>query len=232
MKTLKQLAAEHGYFVRAEIPAFYRVNDNISQPIIPDGLQPTVEADVFYQLQHDTDWQGKKTYYVEHPIILVKHKNYDFLMSIHTDKKMWSLFPAWCETRKFNAIANNIKGEALKGLSEPNKIGIPNPKKILAWVFYCEEYLNRLTGCLEVHSRKNATQEMEIESWANSMKASGAKVSVREDGRTKKITTIQSDLFYVVITHHLEENYVRKEIKFEGNMTDVISITKKLSEKS
>ena len=232
MKTLKQLAAEHGYFVRADVPAYYRVNDNISQPIIPDGLRPTVEADVFYQLRFDTDWKGVKTFYVEHPVILVKHESSDVLMSIHTDKKMWSLFPAWCVLRKFQNISNHIKSEALKGLKEPNKIGAPNPKKILAWVEYCSEYVNRLEGCLDVHSRKNVSQETEIESWATEMKESGAKVSTGGDGRTKKITTIQSDLFYCVITHHLEENYVRKEIRFEGDMNDVISITKKLSKKS
>lgn len=230
MKTLDQLAKEFNLYRPDNIPAIYRNNDNFEHRIkighkeIPEFLTSLkgYEAGLYYECKQDTNYEGIVTYYVDHAHILLRENNSELVVMLMNNKGKFYFHPYYDILRKYNSISHYMRDETLKSLKEPNLIGSFTEKKVKDWLFYCHMYIIVLDSLYDSVNDKNQKIEEEIKAFCDSLP--GAKIS-----ENRNVTYIETHLFSVRFEHIKEERYLKKDIRFNGDLSDIILITNELT---
>ena len=225
MKNLKAVAAEFNLFQVADIPAKY-VNDNYdhrvkcgdyNMPEFITGLKG-YESGLFYECKQDADYKGVITYYIDHSYLLLKKEGSGIMLMVMKDRNnKYYLHPHYYHLRKYNGINYHIKGEALKAIKEPNYIGVFTEKKIIAWIEYCENYIQILENVYNEVNNKNDEIKAKIAAFIASVP--GCKVSTYSN-----TTDVETKLFRVRFDHFKDQKYLSTKIDFKGDLSDITEV--------
>ena len=232
MKNLKQLAAQFGYYQAEEIPEKYKTYSvdwiNSEKNDIPEALKkmPSIEIGVFYECKVQDEGTAKELFYVERmcTTILIKSKETHLLMSLrgndYSSKGKYYLSPDFKVIKKYYDISHYKKEQSLKGLKEPNQIGVFTEKKVSEWIAYCTEYINRMEILFIEVNEKNLEQENQIQDFIKSIPG----CSVNAHGNKTWVTT---PLFEINFEHFKDQNFLSTKITYRGTLRDVIKIETK-----
>jgi len=231
MTTLAQIAAGFSLYQVADIPSRY-INDNYDHRIncgnlkVPEFMTSLkgYEVGVFYECKQDTDYKGVITYYIEHSYLLVKRNDNDTVLMLKADRhNKYYFYPYYSLMHKYNGISYDIKKTALKGLKEPNYIGVFTEKKVNDWFNYCIEYLAILDNTLNDVADKNNEIQNKIDAFIQSVP--GCHVS-----KYQNTTDIETPLFRVRFDHFKDQRYLSTKIDFKGNLSDITRLESKVPE--
>jgi hypothetical protein len=225
MKNLKESAEVLNLYKVEDIPAIYK-NDYFEHRIkcnhkeIPEFLLncKLIEIGLFYECKQDTNYEGKISYYVDNSYILVKAINSDLLLMLmcNRDKKYY-LHPHYNILNKYNNITYHLKTESLKGLSEPNYIGVFTDKKIIAWLEYCYEYITRFETLYNTVNNANEAIKNEIEVFINSLPEKNVQ-------RYQNRVYVDTPLFNVIFEHFKDQKYLSTKIEYKGGLQNITKI--------
>jgi len=118
---------------------------------------------------------------------------------------------------KYHKISHYKRDEALKTISEPQKIGVFSVKKLDAWINYCIDYKNTLDALLNDVTEKNKQVDEEIKNFIDSL----PQKTVRDH---KDRVYIDTDLFSVIFEIDRPSAYLRTDIRYKGGLENVVKI--------
>jgi hypothetical protein len=229
INTLQELAASRNLYEVGDIPNEYIQDADLFEHKIKIGMQEIpeflktakgIETGLFYECLVQDKGTDREIHYIEHSYILIKASESDTLLMLHKDRSgKFYLSPYYSETRKFQDVSHYIRKEALKDLKEPNMVGVWSDKKLSDWISYCTEYVRILNGVLASVNQKNNEHEQTIETFIQNCK--GCEVTRSKDGTQ---VWVKTNLFEVAFTLNRGENYLSKQIRFEGELSDVVKI--------
>jgi hypothetical protein len=230
MTTLKQLAAEKNLFAYPDIPKKWRgynfdfktkdVNELKNITILKEIQKlDNYEIDLFFECRTQDEGTAKELNYIEHSHIIVKRKDSDVLMILKESYKSERYFfhLAYHLLHKYHKISHYKRDEALKTISEPQKIGVFSVKKLDAWINYCIDYKNTLDALLNDVTEKNKQVDEEIKNFIDSL----PQKTVRDH---KDRVYIDTDLFSVIFEIDRPSAYLRTDIRYKGGLENVVKI--------
>jgi hypothetical protein len=232
------LAANYKFFTPDTIPATYfedeyfranydnKINSPYNRKKIPEFL---LNSEIFEIGEFCEIGETLKNFTNEHDFffiedfkILVYCKSADNLMLLQKDWKVekYTFFPIY---NIVNVITRNLNtsqyNEYTKKINTPNTIGVFTDKKVLAWVNYCNEYINALKQCeTDILSKKNDNQ-LKIDSTIDALP--GCKVE-----RWKNYTTLKTDLFEIEFSLQNNGEYLSTKINYIGGLKGIINLQK------
>jgi len=126
------------------------------------------ESGIFYECRKDTDYTGKVNYYIEFVYPLYLPSGSDILLMLQTDRggKMY-FYPYYSHMHKYHGISHYKKSYALKGLQEPNRIGVFTTNKVNAHFEYCKNYIDILDNLCNQVNDENAEHQQKINDFIN-----------------------------------------------------------------
>lgn len=229
MKTIKQVAEGFNLYQLQDIPQAWKDYSNFAwrvelgqrDNVIPEFLLTLkgYEVGLFFECETQDKGTEKELKFIEHARILLKKNDSDLLLMVSQqwrDKKYY-LHPLYNYERKFHSVSHYLKKDALKGLVEPNYIGVFTVNKVENWVKYCNEYLQRLETLSVDVNAKNVEIEQKIKSFIDSVE--GCEVS-----KYNNVTDITTSNFRVRFEHFKDQNYLNTKIDFRGSLADVTAI--------
>lgn len=225
MKNLQQLTADLNLFTVENIPLRYKTDSydhriKIGNRDIPEYLKAYkgIEIGLFYECKQDTDYQGKISYYIDHSYVILKSTGNDILIMLRQDRNnKYTLHPYYSHLHKYQNISYHLREEKLKGLKEPNLIGVFSDKKVNDWLIYCAEYIRLMDELYNEVNGKNEAIEEKIKSFIQSIP--GCKVSTYHNK-----TDIDTKYFCIRFEHFKDQNYLSTKIEFKGKLEDITKI--------
>jgi len=224
--TLKGICKAHNLYTLSDIPEqwkqsryFERIENDIDEtPQFLKDLQG-YESAKFYECRVQDEGTKDELYYIEHHRILVKKEGSGVVMRLAYDSraKKYHFHVTWEQLRQFDKMDSYKRQEAIKGISEPNYIGVFSSKKVDDWAQYCEDYMKAMLTANDELSAKNTAIEQKIQSFIDSVQCD--KIQSR-DG----ITWVNTPLFEVKFNHSRASGHLHHTVTFKGELSDIIHL--------
>jgi hypothetical protein len=232
MNTLKQIAATFNMYQVDNIPTnvlkddYFKSNldwykERFEKRKNPLPNMAGIESGVFMEIkqQKKNFSEEHDLYFVDHEYILVKLDNSDTILQLMCNKNKYHFYILYSVANQLtHKMSHEQRKDALKGLKEPNSIGVFTLNKIKQWFEYCKEYTTRLEGKkISIENEKNSNQTI-IDNFIAGIKTE------------KKISTYQNrtyiDTKYFYVTFEILDNgsYLSKKIEYRGNLEDTLNI--------
>lgn len=221
MKNLKELAAVYDCYTAEDIPERYRREDSVirSERFIPELLLSTsgIEAGEFWCCKTETDHDGAKVYFVSPDSYkFVKREDSEVILMLKTDRnKMYYFYPYYAQLFKYREISEHVKAAALKGLIQPDYIGVFTQKKVNNWVDYYDKYMSYMESLLVEGNRKNQGITKQIEDFIEALPKSKVE-------RYENKTWVTSDPFLITFTHIKDRQYLQTEVVYKGTLNEIV----------
>lgn len=232
MKNLKELATKHSMYQIDNFPSevikdswfaskFEWYKERIEKKINPLGNMAGIESGVFMEVrQQKKNFSDEhELYYVDHEYILVKLEDSDTILQLMCNKGKYYFYPLYSIVNKLtHKMTSQQRQEAIKGLKQPNLIGVFTLNKIKQWFEYCAEYINRLeTKKKEIESKNNDNQTI-IDNFIAGIKT---EKNVSQWNNTTRVYTK-----YFNVTFEILDNgaYLSKKIDYVGNLEDTLKL--------
>lgn len=238
MKNLNEVAARYNLFTFDNIPNGWdksRISSDTKS--IPDYLLKCdlIEIDLFWECRIQDPGTDRELKYIEHGRILLKSKNNEILLRLagndyqnpnkywfHTDYSFEHKQITLQETERGSHIVlyHTLRTTATKNLSEPNKIGVFTDKKVNQWLEYCENYNNAIETKVSETKAQNQAHRDYIESVISSLSTKTVTKS-KDENRI----WIKTPLFEINFELDVSQAYLKKELRFNGKIEDIIKLS-------
>lgn len=232
MKNLKELATAHRMYQIDNIPTEV-MNDSwfaskldwykerLEKKVNPlkniHGIESGVFMEVKQQKKNFSD--EHELYYVDYEYILVKLDNSDTILQLMCNRGKYHFYSIHSVVNKITVnMSSQQRQDAVKGLKEPNSIGVFTLNKIKQWFEYCEAYIIRLQDKKsEIEGQKNENQTI-IDNFIAGIKTE-KKVSSYQNR-----TYVDTKYFNVIFEILDNGSYLSNKIEYRGNLNDTLNL--------
>ena len=236
-ETLNNVAKEFNLFTADKLPEIYkktqmlngtpfnfaeRIERDIKSNRLPSDILKEFSNGLFFEAKEQKNSFSDKIelYYINHSyrLFFTPAGNIAILAS---QKGKYYFHPYYAYFRKWDKIEYTKRENALKkaGISEPNQIGVFTIKKIQDWLNYCDKYINCMNTLVEEMSKENEKIENQINEF---VKKSGGTFS--RWGENPTVTVVNCGFFEINFKHYKKSQFMNHEIKFKGDLKDILNI--------
>lgn len=233
MKNLDQTLQEFKLYSYDNIPDTHKQHPyyksiNQDHPLliaVINYLPNDYEVDLYFQCSQDTDHTGKISYYFESNCehILFKSDKHDCIMELTID------FHKNYNIKIFNGqiieISKYILFHCIQNaplIETPNKYKALHVNKVAKWIECREQQYDYLQGIVKERKAENQRIENQINETIKSL--GNPRVEIYQNK-----TYVYAPLFEIIFDHSKKAAHLTTQIKFTGNIQDVINLQKKQS---
>ena len=235
MKTIKDKAAEFNYYQLDNIPqnalkdAWFNdrlewYKESYNKKIIPESLKElNFQIGVFMKVKQQLNSMTNEheLYFCDHCYILIYDVSNDILLQLSESRGKYWFYPIHEVINRLTAnMSSDQRQDAIKGIKEPNQIGVFTANKVLAYFEYCKLYVGALKNKAILISNKESLNRIEIENFIKSL--NNPKVT-----NHKNVYWIDTNYFEVKFELVNNGTYLDKTIKYKGTLSDILTIENK-----